>query len=53
MAANTTATEDATLTLCESFGGAAADCADIVERLDAELEKAFARIEELEDRTQE
>ena len=45
---HTTKTEDEILTICENFGGAAADCAEIVERLDGEITKRDKQIEDLE-----
>ena len=45
---HTTKTEDEILTICENFGGAAADAAEIVERLDGEITKCDKQIGELE-----
>lgn len=36
---NTTPNEDNTVSQCRAFGGVADECADIVERLDYEMER--------------
>ena len=45
---HTTPTEDNVIHQCRSFGGAADDCADIVERLDAVIEKLQDTIANME-----
>ena len=45
---NLSASDDATLTVCENFGGAAGDAAEICKKLDTELTEALAKIETLE-----
>lgn len=45
---NTTKTEDNVIAQCKAFGGSAADCVDIVERLDLEIEKLRDTISNLE-----
>jgi len=47
MATNTDATENRVLDLCYQFGGAAEECTEIVDRLDAEVTRLDAENDEL------
>jgi hypothetical protein len=44
----TTSSDDRTVSLCKAFGGEAAECAEIVERLDSLITQLGERIAELE-----
>lgn len=45
---HTTADQDKILSICEDFGGRAAEAAEIAAELDDKLDKAHERIKELE-----
>ena len=48
MRQNTTPAEDKIISVCEEFGGVAADCVGIIDRLDALADELSSRIEGLE-----
>ena len=50
---NLSASDDGTLTVCENFGGAAGDAAEICKKLDKALTEALAKIETLEQQVAE